>query len=315
MHSFVIGPDAFDVVVVSGKDAERFLQGQLTCNVAELANGQWVHGACCNNKGRVIAAFVLVRHRDNFYLCMTRGVAQLLVAALQKFIPFYKCTMDLQPGRHHLYGLTGECAKHATATATAMVPGGANTLLYPPGDDEGWLCLLDGSPRCALWWSSYPAEEANHLADGTVAGSREQWESLALLRGHYPFGPQDSGEHSPQDLNFDHSGYVSFNKGCYTGQEIVARMHYRGKPKKQLCLLRTRDAHNDGAKLSISDASGLPVGTLLLTRPLGSSWLVLAQIPADFSEPFDSLLCAGRPVIAGSAFDGKVIQSSPFFSS
>lgn len=315
MHSFVIGPDAFDVVMVSGKDAERFLQGQLTCNVAELAEGHWTHGACCNNKGRVIAAFVLVRHRDNFYLCMTHGVAQLLITALQKFLPFYKCTMALQQGGHHLHGVAGECADKVIATTTASTARD-KALLQPAEDNEGWLCILDGALPCGLWWSSLAPEAMKGVCGISVVDSREEWEALGLLRGEYPFSPKDSSEYTPQDLHYDHSGHVSFSKGCYTGQEIVARMHYRGKPKKQLCLLLLDpDPPHDGANQPITDASGAVVGTLLLTRHLGARRFGVAQLPTDLPPSFEALVCAGRRIIAGCLFDAKVIQLSTFVSS
>lgn len=316
MHSFVVGPDAFDVVMISGKDAERFLQGQLTCNVAALADSQWTHGACCNNKGRVIAAFVLVRHRDNYYLCMSRGVAPLLMAALQKFLPFYKCTMTLQEGSYRLYGLAGECADKVRATVTDSIHGEDGTLLQPEGDADGWLCLLNGTIPCSLWWTALPATAVNQLCGVVGTASSAHWDALALLRGHYPFAPEDSGEYTPQDLYFDQSGHVSFTKGCYTGQEIVARMHYRGKPKKQLCLLLlAADPPQNSAKLPVTDAAGTTTGAVLLTRPLGNRWLALAQVPADFPAALDTLDCAGQRVIAGCQFDEKVIQLSTLFSS
>lgn len=320
MHSFVIGPDAFDVVVVSGKDAERFLQGQLTCNVAELAEGYWTYGACCNNKGRVIAAFTLVRQHDNFYLCMTQGVAQLLITALQKYIPFFKCTMVLQHGSHKLYGVTGKCVEKAIAS-TADGAATDKTLRQPAGDDEGWLCLLNGATPCALWWSSLSTEALHGLCSVSgspsgVAGSLEEWEALGLLRGEYPFGPHDSGEHTPQELHYDHSGHVSFSKGCYTGQEIVARMHYRGKPKKQLYLLQLDSTLPiEGTKQPITDGAGTVVGTLLLTRQLGGHRFGLAQLSTDFPSSFETLVCAGRPVAGGSPFEAKAIQLSTLFSS
>lgn len=315
MHSFVIGSDAFDVVTVSGKNAERFLQGQLTCNVCELANNHWTHGACCNNKGRVIAAFVLVRHRDNFHLCMTRGVAPLLIAALQKFLPFYKCTMALQAGSYHLYGLAGECANKVRASCTDSIGSGNTALLQPAGDTQGWLCWLAGANPCALWWSAQPASAVSQLCESVAAGTNAQWEALGLLRGLYPLSWQDSGEYTPQDLHFDASGHVSFNKGCYTGQEIVARMHYRGKPKKQLCvLLLASTPPQDDAKPVLTDATGTTVGTVLLTRPLGERWLALAQLPSDFPAAFDTLACAGQTAVAGCEFDETVIQLSTLFS-
>src|SRR5690606_25599850 len=91
------------------------------------------------------------------------------------------------------------------------------------------------------------------------------WEELEMLDGHFPFTPGDSELFTPQELHLDRAGYVSFSKGCYTGQEIVARMHYRGKAKRQLFLLEvlneTGAASANDAELF--DAEGAAAGKII----------------------------------------------------
>ena len=302
MHSFVVGPEAFDIVVVEGKDAERFLQGQLTCDVAAIADNHWALGSCCNNKGRVLATFVLVRRADSFRLCMTHGTGELLLAALKKFLPFYKCTMQLLADSHCLYGLAGSAAEQQRAHLQGQPEG--TSLLLPADGSGNWLCWLGGRTPRALLWAS-----ATDTAIPSPSASLDQWEALGLLQGQYPFHAQDSGEYTPQELQLDQNGYVSFTKGCYTGQEIVARLHYRGKPKKQLFLLqltaRPLDQHRE-----VTDADGQVVGSLLLCRPLGGTWLALVQLPAGYASPFGQLRCDVATATAGCAFEATVIQLS-----
>ena len=98
-------------------------------------------------------------------------------------------------------------------------------------------------------------------------------------------------------------------RSCYTGQEIVARLHYRGKPKKQLFLLQLVTAPSSG-QVEIKDVDGQVVGSLLLCRQLGQSWLALVQLPVAFALVPTQLLCAAAAVTAGCAFESTVIQLS-----
>lgn len=308
MHSFVVGPDAFDVVVIEGKDAERFLQGQLTCDVAAVADNHWVLGSCCNNKGRVLSTFVLVRQGECFRLCMTHGTGALLLAALKKFLPFYKCTMQLQDNRYRLYGLAGDAAQQHRAIYPASQDDTA--LLLPADNSSNWLCWLGGhTPRALLWTDAALPEGAGGQDTQPASMDPGNWEALGLLQGQFPFHAQDSGEFTPQELALDLNGYVSFTKGCYTGQEIVARLHYRGKPKKQLFLLQLAGSPQ-GQQNDVKDADGQSIGALLLCRQLGHTWLALAQLPAGFTSPLDQLVCADTAVLAGCEFEAKVIQLS-----
>ncbi len=308
MHSFVVGAGAFDVVQVQGPDAARFLQGQLTCDVNTLADNSRVYGACCNNKGRVIAAFVLVRVADIYYLCMPRGLGEVLVTALRKYVPFYRCDLMLAADSHQLLAIAGSDQIAHFAGVAALEAGQAVLRT------SGWLCNLEAEPARALWWCSVGQAMPN---DATTAGSLEQWETLALLDGHYPFRQNDSGLFTPQELNFDLNGYVSFSKGCYTGQEIVARMHYRGKPKKQLFLAKLAQpatfAEGD-TLLPVTDTQNHTLGSCRLQRSCGNLHLALIEMPADFSGNSGELKIADSLITASCAFEPKVIQFSHFVS-
>src|SRR5690606_18562385 len=93
MHSFYLAPEHLDLITVDGPDAAKFLQGQLTCDVEALSGQNLVHGAACNNKGRVIATFVMLRHDEVYCLIFSKGLGDLFAAALKKYMPFYKCRL------------------------------------------------------------------------------------------------------------------------------------------------------------------------------------------------------------------------------
>ena len=301
MHSFFVDAACFDVVVVQGKDAERFLQGQLTCDVAALADGSQSYGACCNNKGRVIAAFAIVRFGEVFYLCMAKGVGNLFMAALKKFLPFYKCTLAFVDEAQRLYGVNGALVNKALSLAgstTVMTDAKAQLT------DDGWICAVDGVEPRALWLNKSAADKVENALQYTRQGNElETWEALSLLAGHFPFHAEDTERYTPQELHYDQNGYVSFTKGCYTGQEIVARMHYRGKQKKQLFLLRLRPTTPLLARsIALQDKAGVALVSSLLIRTLDSDIIGLIQLPHDFATPVAEL----------QSPEGIVIDLQPF---
>lgn len=288
MYSFIVDPACFDVVIAQGLDAERLLQGQLTCDVVALTDGGQGYGACCNNKGRVIAAFTIVRFSDTFYLCMAKGVGDIFITALKKFLPFYKCTLTLSDASHRLVAAAGVNVDKVSSLAglTGPVAPGQATRA-----EEGWFCQLEGTePRC-LWWCNRSEEEiASLVGHNGQSNGLESWEALALLAGHFPFHPTDSELYTPQELHYEQNGYVSFSKGCYTGQEIVARMHYRGKQKKQLFLLRLQSAElASPSSISLQDKAGSSVGHSMLTRHLSPDVLALIQLPLEFATIAEDL--------------------------
>ena len=309
MHNFVVGADNFDVVQAQGGDVVRFLQGQLTCDVTALADNSLVHGACCNNKGRVLAGFVLVRCGEVYFLCMPRGLGAVLIEALRKYLPFYKCQLTLVADGYQLLAIAGADVI-ARLTGAEILANGHSLQL-----DGGWLCKMEAPPERALWWCNKALQETTHALGAPSTGTLAQWETLALLSGHYPFHTQDTGLYTPQELNYDQNGYVNFAKGCYTGQEIVARMHYRGKPKKQLYLVQLAQApaySDDKQSFRVTDDRGQTMGSYRLGRSCGSLHLALIEMTAEFAGHFGALRVQDSPVLTGCLFASKVIQFSHF---
>ena len=167
----------FGLLSVSGVDAKRFLQGQLTCNLDDLSTSQSQLGAHCNPAGRVISLFRLFLYQDAYYLQMPKLMVPIAITALKKYVVFFKAS------------------------------------------------LADASERI------------NDLAEYCRPEPMETWHYLDVMAGIPAIYPETSEKFLPHDLNLPQLNAVSFNKGCYTGQEIIARMHYRGKLKKQLCRL------------------------------------------------------------------------------
>lgn len=278
-------PD-FDYLQVSGTDTIKFLQGQLTCNVERLSASQALPGAVCNLKGRVIADFTLFRDGENCLLQCTAGTGDKLRQTLARYAVFSKVELKLVEPPARIYGIIGNSANSAFAELAMQFPEG--NYLVSDNADYRILRLPGRLPRFQLWCRS---DEANtRLLQLDVM--EEQVPSTAWLReeilsGIVHVSADKSEEYTPQLLNYDLSGVIDFKKGCYTGQEVVARMFYRGKPKKRLYLVAcSEDLTNDSA-ISSSDSPDQPVAEILSAVPRGEedSSLALAILPTALTEP------------------------------
>lgn len=279
MQSIYFPPGNFDLLLVSGPDAVRFLQGQLTCDVQGLADGASTPGAACNNKGRVHATFTLIRSGSSFFIVLNRGLGALLLGALGKFLPFYKCTMTDAGNDWHCVGLAGADVATLLLQSGIAVPQDSNCQMLEPG----WVCRYGATADQYLVCAPPDASLLQALATKLMHGSVSHWQGLAMQDGHFPFAGDDAEQYTPQELHLDRHGYISFSKGCYTGQEIVARLHYRSKPKKELYLVQA----------SGQDAPGLAGLTELPTADGGSARIIKQATLPDGSIRFLVQLPAG----------------------
>lgn len=262
MKSFFVELKDFETVLVGGPDAAKFLQGQLTCDVHSLAENAFTHGAACNNKGRIFASFILARHGADFHVLLANGLAKIFIANLQKFIPFYKCTMQILTGLKSI-GLAGTEVVN-TLTKLHLEIASPNTgskvadmWMYNLQTDNTQFIL-------SAHEDNYPSIKSS-IATSIPEETKENWELRNILSGHFPFTLEDVDKYTPQELHFDQAGYISFSKGCYTGQEIIARMHYRGKAKKRLYLLQIEKFKNpeNENEIEIFDDDGKNLGSPL----------------------------------------------------
>lgn len=302
MQGFHIAPEQFDVLTVAGPDAIRFLQGQLTCDVDSLAEETTTWGAACNNKGRVHATFLLVKQEARLVLLLARGVGDLFMMAMKKFLPFYKCTLELNPSGWHCLGLAGPDTTNLLEKHFGNLP----AALACKTTAEGFICTLDPTPPQYLVCNMNGTTLQDEILKQIPQAPPGAWHALGMLGGHFPFMPQDTERYTVQELHLDRHGYVSFSKGCYTGQEIVARMHYRGKPKKQLYLVESESFNADWLEqgFDVLDSNGTTLGHTLKQACLpGKSGIIgLIQLPVELADSGTALCMTGGATLAARPF-------------
>ncbi|MDO9103948.1 MAG: folate-binding protein [Methylovulum sp.] len=213
------------VLTISGNDAANLLQGQISCNIRDLSETQSSLGALCNPKGRAIATFLLIKTDDIFLMVLPVE----LLATVKKRLGMYILRSDvlLTDSSDSLCVLGWKPPSAQLSDDEALF----STLPQVPlSINLGQRRLLVARPETAIaWWT----EQTRH---GCLATSSAQWRYLDIIAGLPWLTTATSEAFIPQMLNLDKLGGISFTKGCYTGQEIIARTHYLGKAKRAMFL-------------------------------------------------------------------------------
>ena len=226
--------NAHQFLRVSGPDAKKFLQGQVSCNLDLLNKNLSMRGALCNLKGRVISDFRLLQQGDDCLLQAAEAMADIMKFTLAKYAVFSKAELSVDDSPQQVFGLWGDGAEEFLSKHFDKLPQSSNEVTALAGAK---LIRVSASPRYELWIFDVAAtlkliNGIEQLANAEI----ENWNRLEILDGIYHVDTASTEEYTPQLLNYDISGVVDFNKGCYTGQEIVARMHFRSQAKKRLVL-------------------------------------------------------------------------------
>lgn len=279
-HSLAACISSLDLIRVSGADAETFLQGQTTCDFRDVRQGQLRLGAHCNVKGRVQASFYTLTQDEDFLLLVPRGQGEPTRSALAKYAIFSKVTLHLDTNLWPLALLGPDARRWAAGIGgadleTGKVATGA-TGLVACLDQQTFLALIPAD-------QAHAALQQLHADGATFAGDNVWWLNQ-LRKGIAQILPTQSEQWIPQEFNYDLVGGVSFKKGCYKGQEIVARIHYRGQTKVRAYLLEAA-ANSAEAGLQIIDASGQSAGTVLQAAFVNDhSLLVMAALKTSALE-------------------------------
>ncbi|PCJ39920.1 MAG: hypothetical protein COA71_12130 [SAR86 cluster bacterium] len=259
MDNYYVTLNHRELLVVSGEDSERFLQGQLSCDLSKLSEQDSCPGCLCDNKGRVVASFTLWKLANVFYLEMETGVAAFAEQHLKKYSVFYKSEISIKNEAFNRRGLIGSAAENYLTSLFPVIPTIVNQVEASNESSTRYLRLIDpANQRYELWQSNKSNNDLN-LPEGKL----EDWKLLDQMQGLYRLHAEDSSLYTPQELNYDQLGHISFTKGCYTGQEIVARMHYRGKAKKRLYLLQINADSMPERHMLISTTDNKRVGEII----------------------------------------------------
>lgn len=268
------------VIAVRGVDASKFLQGQLTCNLDYLSEAKATLGARCTQKGRMQSSFRILLEGDGVLLAMASELIEAQLLDLKKYAVFSKSKLTDESASWVRFGLSHGDA----ALASLGLELRQDTDSVVRAND---LIAIRVSPaRAELWVRAEQADDIrNLLAAQLPEGSLNDWLLGQIRAGIGQVFGQTREEFIPQMINLQAVGGVSFKKGCYTGQEIVARMQYLGKLKRRLYRLTLADngVPEPGIEL-FSPVHASSAGNVVLAARTGSGVELLAVLQADAVE-------------------------------
>ncbi|RMP68711.1 hypothetical protein ALQ18_02652 [Pseudomonas marginalis pv. marginalis] len=268
------------VLAVRGADAAKFLQGQLTCNLNYLSDTQASLGARCTQKGRMQSSFRILLQGDGVLLAMATELLEPQLADLKKYAVFSKSKLTDESAAWARFGLSQ--ADHALASLGLDLPAETDSVVRT----ETFIALRVSPGRAELWVPIEQAEAVrNSLATQLQHADLNDWLLGQIRAGIGQVMPQTRELFIPQMLNLQAVGGVSFKKGCYTGQEIVARMQYLGKLKRRLYRLSVNAAElpQPGTAL-FSPSHNSSIGEVVIAAKADQSIELLAVLQAEAAD-------------------------------
>ncbi|QQZ43471.1 folate-binding protein YgfZ [Pseudomonas sp. SK3(2021)] len=268
------------VLAVRGPDASKFLQGQLTCNLNYLSDSQSSLGARCTQKGRMQSSFRILLEGDGCLLAMATELLEPQLADLKKYAVFSKARLSDESALWVRFGLGNADAALAGLGLELPAEDGAVAR------NGGLIAIRVSADRAELW---APADKAEGLREKLAAqlpeGNLNQWLLGQIRAGIGQVMPATRELFIPQMLNLQAIGGVSFKKGCYTGQEIVARMQYLGKLKRRLyrLALKAEELPEPGTPL-FSPTHGSSIGEVVIAARAEQNIELLAVLQAEAAE-------------------------------
>lgn len=264
------------VLSVQGPDAAKFLQGQLTCNLNYLDDRTSSLGARCTPKGRMLSSFRIVAHAQGYLLAMASELIAAQLADLKKYAVFFKVQLQDASDEWVRYGVQNAAELPlAPALIAPAEPGGVQS-------SDGMLAVRLDEQRVEVWVPQAQAEAVHEKMRAALAERPlEQWLLQQIRAGVGQVFGATRELFIPQMINLQALGGVSFRKGCYAGQEIVARMQYLGKLKRRMYRLALNGATPAiGAEL-FSPVHASSVGEVVLAAPTDNGCELLAVVQED----------------------------------
>ena len=243
--------ERYGLLHAAGDDARTFLHAQLTNDIEHLASGTARYAGWCTAQGRLLASFLVVPHAEGFLLQLSRDLVPFVLKRLAMFILRSKVKLVDASAQWRQYGVWGD----------------GPAALAVAGSDGKITIGVEAGRSLLLTQADMPSTDR----------SQDDW-ALAEVRAGRPLIVQSTQDQFvPQMVNLELSGGVDFRKGCYPGQEIVARAQYRGAVKRRMYLVRGA-ALKPGQDLFADDSPGQASGKVV--NAAGAESLAVLPISA-----------------------------------
>ena len=284
---------AFATIRVDGEDAREFLQNQLSSDVSALATGGSQWSSYNSPKGRMLASLRLWRHpptrsADSFGALIASDLAASTAKRLSMFVLRAKVRVSDLSGTHATIGVGGPRAAEVIATSLGVSPSHAGASAI--ADSDATVVGLGGERFIIVAPAERAAALRDDIAKAALPADESVWRWLSISAGVPLITATTADQFVPQMLNWDALGGISFQKGCYPGQEIVARMRYLGRLKERLYGFHVAADSEPppGSRVYGSAFGAAPCGTVInaaLVPHGGCALLAVVQIAAVEAGP------------------------------
>jgi folate-binding protein YgfZ len=267
------------LIEVTGDDATEFLHAQFTNDVQALAAGGAQWNGWCSAKGRLLATFLLVKRAQGYLMLLPAEIAAPIAKRLGMFVLRSKVKIADASGSLERIGVAGTQAREQVAAVLGDAPAPLRAI-----ERDGAIGVALDATRFVLFAPDARAQQIwLALSRSATPAGADAWEWTSIRAGMPTVVAATQEAFVPQMANFDLIGAVSFQKGCYPGQEIVARTHYRGGLKRRMAIAHfAPDAHPAPGESLFSPAFGdQAAGVVANAAPSpegGFDALVVAQI-------------------------------------
>lgn len=269
------------LIEARGDDAKSFLHSQFTNDINHLAADQAQHTGWCTAKGRMQASFLAWRTSDSYQLALAADLQEAGQKRLQMFVLRSKVTLTAATDQTLLLGLAGPQAEEALTDAGLSYPPLAMNVSVT---DDVTVIRLDASRFIIAVPETTKAGLWQKLTVKARPAGVPVWRWLDIQAGFPLVTLATKEEFVPQMADFEKIGGVSFHKGCYPGQEIVARTQYLGKVKRHLYRLTSQQALKAGDSLHSPDNPDQACGMVMTAAAaLGGGYEALAVVQSNFS--------------------------------
>lgn len=286
------------LIEAAGDDTKSFLHSQFTSDINHLAAGHAQHAGWCNAKGRMQASFLVWRDGDHYRLALAADLQEAIQKRLQMFVLRAKVKLTSQTNDTLLLGLAGPQAEEALAAAglpcpaTALTTAGADGVTVIRLDAARFVIAVPQAALAALW---------QKLTVKARPAGVPAWRWLDIQAGYPLVTLATKEEFVPQMADFEKIGGVSFHKGCYPGQEVVARTQYLGKVKRHLYRLSSPQAMQAGDDLYSPDNPDQACGMVMTVAPSpAGGYEALAVVQFNFAANVRLGSREGPPVQAAA---------------
>jgi folate-binding protein YgfZ len=289
----------YGLIQVIGTDAEEFLQGQLTNDIRKVTEIHSNIAGWCNPKGRLIDNFRCFRDKDTIYLQTLLEHIPTVLERLSKYVLRAQVTLSDVSDELIRIGFTGSCAEALLEPYFDEIPEQVNDVQQ--ADGLTLIRLPGGKPRYEVIGPVASLREIWQISEGQVSLADANFWSMQEIHAGIPTIHEHTQEtFVPQMMNLQLINGISFTKGCYVGQEVVARMQHLGKLKRRMYLahVESKTPPNPGDELYAQEStSGQGAGKVVDAQANGSGFDLLAVIEISSAEAGKVLLGKEGPAL------------------